>query len=100
MQIPVEDEVISEEDSGDPEYQDSYARSHPEVSIHQDAEARAHPEVTEDLDSYRSYSTEVTEDHEFPVAGAIDDENTHNTPEYVETMNLDVKNIDKMIRIY
>ena len=42
----------------------------------------------EDIDSEASVNPEV------PVSGDIDDENTHNTPAYFRTIDIDIKNID------
>ena len=60
------------------------------MTKYQDTEASAYTEVTEVLYSYASAHIEVPEDHEVPVSGYIDEGNTHNTPEYVNTMDLDV----------
>ena len=40
----------------------------------------------------------LLEDHEVTVAGSRDEVKTQKTPDYVSTMDLDVANIDKMIK--
>ena len=64
------------------------------MTKYQDAEASAHPDVPENLDSDAITHPEVPEYNEVPVAGAIDYGNTQNTPKYVSTTDLDVKNIN------
>ena len=82
MKKPAEVEVIFEEASGDPEYQYAEASAHPECPEDLDAAASAYPVVPEDQDAEASYHPEAS------VSGAIDDGNTHKTPEYVRTMGM------------
>ena len=67
------------------EYQYSVASVFPGVPKYQDAESSASPEVPE----------YVPKDCEVPFSGYKDEGITHNTPEYVRTMDLDVANINK-----
>ena len=71
------------------------ASAHTEVTKDQDGEASVHTEVTEDLYTYASDLHEVPEDHEVPSAGYRYERNTHQTLEYVRTMDKYVKSIDK-----
>ena len=51
------------------------------------------------MHTYLSFITGVTEDHDALVVGAIDEGNTHKTPDYDTIINLDVANIDKNDKI-
>ena len=62
MQKPVGDEVITEESSGDPEYQNTDVSAHHEVTKYQDAEASSHTEVHIYKDASSSAHDEVPED--------------------------------------
>ena len=59
------------------------------------AEESAHPEVLEVHILESSAHPEVLEDHEVPFALARDKGNSQKIPDYVRTMDLVVKNIDK-----
>ena len=91
-----------------PEDQDVEASVYPKVTEDQDAESSYHPEFPEDQDSEASAYPEVPEyqdaeasaHHKLTVSGVRDDVNTHNTPDYFRTMDIYVKDIYKMIRIY
>ena len=60
------------------------ASAHLEVLGYQDEEASANTELPEDIDS------ESSDFHEVKVAGDRDDGNTHKTPDYDTTMDIDV----------
>ena len=56
--------------------------------------------MTEDLDADTSAHLEFPKDNEVPVSGDRYEGNTQKIPDYVRTMDLDIKNIDEMIRIH
>ena len=72
--ITVQAEAKFEESSGNPESQDVESTAHTEVPENKYSEASAHPG--------------------FIVVGSSNVINTHKTPEYVMTLDVDVENID------
>ena len=94
MEKPVEAEVIYEESIGDTDHQFADTSTHIEVPKYQGAESSDHPEVPK-----YQYS-EASAHYEFPFSVAGDGENTHNTPQYVMPMDIDVKIFIKMIIIH
>ena len=82
--------------------EDMYAKSssHPEVNKDKDEEENSYPEGTADLDADASSLPEVPKYHYVPFAGARNEGNKQNNPDYDTTMGLYVANIDKNDKIH